>query len=92
MADPFVDEAGNHIQAMEVSPQLVKVISVWCGGLEVEEIHPFDNQTRYPAINVPTPEGVKRASIGDHVIKRSDKTFDVVKPNEFQHTYQNWEP
>lgn len=91
MAEFFHDEDGHRVQAMLLSSELATVISVWCGGVLVEEIDPFDVNQRYPAINVPTPEGPKRASLGDYVIKHEDKTFGVVKPNKFNHSYQHGE-
>jgi hypothetical protein len=91
MTDFYHDENGHQIQAMLLSPELVTVISVWCGGVVVEEIDPFDVEKRYPALNVPTSEGPKRASLGDYVIKHEDKTFGVVKPNKFQHSYKSGE-
>ena len=89
MSDFFVETvSGEPVQSMLVSEQLANVISVWCSGVVVEEIDPFDSNKRQPGINVPCKDEVKRASIGDYVIKREDKTFDVIKPNEFQHSYK----
>lgn len=68
--------------AMLLTPELVTVISVWCHGVIVEEINPETNE-RYPALNVQCGDEVKRASLGDWVIKTGDDTFDVKKPNEF---------
>lgn len=71
------------VQAMLLSPELVTVTSVWCSGVVVEEIDPFDDGKRFPALNVPCGDQVKRASLGDYVIKHSDGSFDVKKPSEF---------
>jgi hypothetical protein len=76
----------EHENAMLLTPELATVISVWCGGLLVEEIDPFDSTKRYPALNVPCGDEVKRASLGDWIVKKEDKTFDVMKPNEFLHS------
>lgn len=79
----YRNEDGDIVPAMRLSPELVTVVSVWCGGRIVEEIDPFDSSQRYPALNVQCGNEVKRASLGDTVIKHSDGTFDVKKPNEF---------
>lgn len=70
--------------AMLLTGELVTVISVWCHGVIVEEINP-ENGERYPALNVQCGEDVKRASLGDWVVKTGPDTFDVKKPNEFLH-------
>lgn len=72
------------MEHMIVSPELVKVVGVWCKGVEVEEIDPFDPDKRYPALNVHTKEGMKRASLGDAVIKHEDGTFSVMGPLAYQ--------
>lgn len=68
--------------AMLLTPELVTVVSVWCHGVVVEEIHPHTGE-RYPALNVQCGDEVKRASLNDWVIKKEDDTFDVMKPGEF---------
>lgn len=69
-------------EAMLLTPELVKAVAAWCGGVEVEEINP-ETQERYPALNVQCGDEVKRASMNDWVIRKVDRTFDVLKPNEF---------
>jgi hypothetical protein len=69
--------------AMLLTEELVTVISVWCHGVIVEEIDAVDPSKRYPALNVQCGDDVKRASLGDWVIKTGPDTFDVKKPNEF---------
>jgi hypothetical protein len=81
--DNYISDDGEQVQAMLMSPELVTVISAWCRGQVVEEIHPHDDRQRFPAINLRTREGVSRASLGDYVIKHSDGTFEVRKPGAF---------
>ena len=81
--------AGERVQAMLMTDELATVITVWCGGLLVQEIDPFTAAVQ-PGINVPCKDEVKRASLGDYVIRKEDKTFDVVKPNAFKHSYKAW--
>lgn len=92
MGEFFEHSDGAKVQAMLLSPELVTVVSVWCGGRIVEEIDPFESSNRQPGINVLCGDEVKRASLGDYVIRKEDKTFDVVKPNAFNHSYHAWEP
>lgn len=67
----------NH---MLISPETIKVVSVWANGVIVEEIDPIDDSKRYPALNVQCGDEVKRASLGDYVVKGKDGTFDVLGP------------
>lgn len=91
MAEHFLDPNGRPVQAMRLDPELVTVISVWCKGLVVEEIDPFDRQKTQPGLNVPGKDEVKRASLGDWVLKHEDGSFDVSKPGIFSRTHSRWE-
>lgn len=68
--------------AMQLTPDNVTVVSVWCHGVVVEEIDPETNE-RFPALNVQCGEDVKRASLKDWVIKKDDGTFDVKQPKAY---------
>lgn len=72
--------------AMRVSSETVETIAAWADGIEVEEIDPSSGQ-RLPALNIQCGEDVKRASLGDWVVKKEDETFDVMGPNEFLHSH-----
>lgn len=89
--DDYVSSNGEKIVAMEVSPEMIGIISFWCNGVTVEEIDPHDVNVRYPALNVGTPEGPKRASLGDYVLKHANGTFDVQKPSAFKRENQRKE-
>lgn len=56
-----------------------EIVAFWCSGGLVEEIDPFDASLRFKAINVPTHDGVKRASQGDTIIQHENGLFDVEK-------------
>lgn len=88
MSDGFDVEKHGKDSAMLLTPELVTIISVWCGGVVVEEIDPFTDE-RLPALNVQCGEDVKRASLGDWVVKKEDRTFDVMKPNEYKQHFEN---
>lgn len=84
MTQSITNRDGQQEEAMQVSDELAVIIAIWCHGLVIDEIDPFTGD-RQSGVNVPTSEGIKRASRGDWVIKKEDKTFDVKKPNEFLH-------
>lgn len=54
-------------------------ITEWCKGRMVMEHDALDHDKAWPGINVPCGDDVKRASLGDIVIKKHDGTFDVHK-------------
>lgn len=78
--DYFRDVNGQQVQSMLLTPELVTVVSVWSHARIVEEIDPHDSSKRYPALNVQCGDEVKRASLGDYVVKKADGTFDVMGP------------
>ena len=82
MIADYMGPDGEPVTAMRLDPELVTVVSVWCGGVIVEEIDPFTEE-RFPALNVQCKDEVKRASLGDYVIKHESGGFDVKGPNEF---------
>jgi hypothetical protein len=87
MVTDYMGPDGEPVTAMRLDPELVTVISVWCGGVIVEEINP-ENGERYPALNVQCKDKVKRASLGDYVVKKESGGFDVKKPNEFANNHE----
>jgi hypothetical protein len=81
MIADYIGPDGGPVTVMRLDPELVTVVSVWCHAVIVEEIDP-ETGTRYPALNVQCKDEVKRASLGDYVLKGANG-FDVKKPNEF---------
>lgn len=69
-------------EAMQLTPDNVTVVAIWCKGAIVEEIDPETNE-RYPALNVQCGEDVKRASLNDWVIKTEAGEFDVKQPGAY---------
>ena len=72
------------MEHMLLTADNVTVVSNWASAVVVEEIDPTDSGLRTPALNVKCGYRVKRASIGDHVIKHEDGTFDVMGPLAWQ--------
>lgn len=89
--DYYADDSGRQTRAMTLTADNVTVVSVWVNAMVVEEIDPFDDKQKFPALNVQCGDTVKRASLGDVVIKHFDDTFDVMKPIEFMHSYTRLE-
>lgn len=54
-------------------------IASWCKGRLVNEQDALSPHINTPGINVPCGDEVKRASVGDTVIRKNDGTFDVFK-------------
>lgn len=72
------------VMAIQVSLETIPEILLFCQSMEVEEIDALDSSKKYPAVNVATNQGVRRAQIGDYVVKalRSGNVV-VVKDHEF---------
>lgn len=51
----------------------------WCGGLPVVQHDALDEGKTTAGVNVPTVNGVERASEGDIIIRRDDGKFEIFK-------------
>lgn len=64
------------VEARQITSwETAKAIATWCGGKVVEEIDPFDEKKTHPGVNIPTLEGIVRASEGDYVIRHKSGNF-----------------
>lgn len=59
-----------------------EMIAEWCGGRAVVQHDALDHDRTIPAVNVPTKDGVKRAQVGDAVIRDNDGSFRIEKKQE----------
>lgn len=75
--------------SMMLTPDNVTVVSVWAHAVVVEEVDPTDPDRRSPALNVQCGDEVKRASVGDHVIKHADGSLDVLGPLAYHTLYSH---
>jgi hypothetical protein len=87
----YLDNDGNAVVAEMLTVDRATPISMWANAMAVEEIDPTDSTLRFPGLNVQTKDGVKRASLGDYVVKHSDGSFDVVKPMRFRQCFMSME-
>jgi hypothetical protein len=76
------------VQAVQLEPHKAAEIANWCGGEVVEEIDALDPDKRFVGINIPTLEGVMRASQGDYVIKSVKGEFYPCKPDIFEASFE----
>lgn len=79
-----VEEEAEEHEIRVVSLDTAENIAVWAGGRAVMEHDAIDYSKTYPAVNIPTNRGVRRAVDGDYVIKQEDGTFDVMGPSDYQ--------
>lgn len=70
-----------------VSVDTVDEIAGWCGGKAVVEHDALDHDRRFPAVNVPTRSGLKRAAQGDYVIQQDDGSFEVMGASDYERTH-----
>lgn len=66
-------------EARTLSQENASFLAAWCGGKLVNEQDAISPHINTPGINVPTANGVERASMGDTIIRKSDGTFEVFK-------------
>lgn len=85
--DAYINDAGEHVSAAQLRPDNITVVSVWSGAVPVVEHDALDYEMTFPALNVPTRDGTKRASQGDYVIRLADGSFDVRKAYEFRSNF-----
>lgn len=76
------------VEAVRLSKTNLRTASVWCGGLPIEETDVLEPSLKYVALNIPTVNGVKRASEGQYILKSSDGTFSVMDALEFERRYE----
>lgn len=67
---------------VRVTPDTVDDLVARTGGKKVTEIDVYDSSITYVALNLRTPNGIKRASQDDYIIEHADGSFDVIKKHE----------
>jgi hypothetical protein len=82
----------NEIEAKQLTMDNAIEVASWCGGVYVHEIDPFDENKKFPAINVPTLDGPKRASQGSYVAKELGGKFVVYSQEQFEAKFEELYP
>jgi hypothetical protein len=79
----------SHDQALGAGWDRAKEIAQWCGGKRIRDDKTGQQlKTYYWSIEIPTLEGVMRASLGDFIIKGVNGEFYPCKPDIFAKTYE----
>ena len=70
-------------EARTVTEKNAADLAEWCGGRLVTEHDALDENKTSPGINVPVWGGamVKRAHVGDTIVRQSDGTFQLHEHN-----------
>lgn len=77
-----------NVTAIKLTPESVERAAQFSGGIQVEEIDPFDRSRRFVALNIPTLYGMKRASEGEYIVKDQKGIITIMSPSEFESKYQ----
>jgi hypothetical protein len=73
---------------MKIEPESVQRAALWCGGFEVTEVDPESKSLVFVALNIPTQEEIKRAALGDYVVKDPRGGIKVLSGQEFESQYE----
>ena len=76
------------IEAVQFTRDNGTIVAKWCGGRWVAERKPSDASDVAERVEIPTLEGVMRASLNDWVIKGVQGEFYPCKPEIFAATYE----
>lgn len=76
------------IEAMELRQDNPDTVADWCGGRSIYDPKASDPTDVYVGVDIPTLEGVMRASVGDWVIRGVKGEFYPCKPDIFAATYE----
>jgi len=82
----FVSKAVE-IEALQLKPENAEQLAAWCGGQLVAQ-HDALGGREYVGLNIPTLEGVMRASEGDWIIRGLRGEFYPCKPDVFAAKYE----
>lgn len=75
------------VEAVRLTEANVDVVAEWSRSEKIEEIDPEDPLENQFGLNVPTPHGPKRASLGMYVLKLG-KQFYVSHNRPFETVYE----
>lgn len=81
------DNPGIIVQAIRLNEDNAAAAAAWCGAELVEEIDPEHPDENQPGLNLTTPTGTKRASLGMYVVKFG-RAFFVAHNRQFELVYE----
>lgn len=76
------------VQAATLTSANVTELAQWCGGRAIEDYDALTRDGKQVGINVPTLDGVERASEGDYILKDEDGRFFVSPALLFQAEFE----
>ncbi len=76
------------VEAEQLCPENAQGLSMWCGGMVIDEYDAEDKTKHFVAMNVPTIMGMKRAQEGDFIIKDQMGLVTVMRKNQFESKYE----
>lgn len=69
------DNSAITVEAVRLNEDNAAAVAEWCKGTLIEEIDPEHPEEMQPGINLNTPNGMKRASLGMYVVKYGRQFF-----------------
>jgi hypothetical protein len=85
--EPWIKkQTGVQVEAIRLNEDNAEMAAAWCRGDLVEEIDPEHPDEMQPGVNVPTPQGSKRASLHMYIVKYGSHFF-VVHTRVFEDGY-----
>lgn len=89
MAELYRTKEDYHVvEANQLTSENALVLSAWCEGVLVKEHDALQHDITFSAINVPTPEGMKRAQEGNWIVRTIQGHFYSVTQFEFDLIYE----
>lgn len=82
------DGEGGEVEVNQLTKDNATELTLWCEGVQVEEMDAFDSSKTYAGINVPTQFGIQRASEGDFIVRGSNGDFWPCAPWRFAKIYE----
>lgn len=69
------DNPAVTVEAVRLNEDVVEEVAQWCRAEVVEEIDPEHPEEKQFGLNIDTPHGIKRASLGMYVVKFGNHFF-----------------
>lgn len=90
MADLYRRKDGEpgDVHVNQLTKDNATELTLWCGGVQVEEMDAFDASKKYVGINIPTQFGIQRASEGDFIVRGDNGDFWPITPWRFEKIYE----
>ena len=80
----------NHnveVEAVRLTEDNAEQMAAWCKGTIIEEIDPEHPEEMQPGINFQTPQGMRRASLHDYLIRFGNQFF-TTSNRRFEEVYE----